>query len=134
MTPDIYDINLNYPDWQDDIDAITGEMRGELLAWALQDGFDELVSEPVACNRDENSRDMSNEQSWRRDGAEWLMNLFGDNRPTDKWIEQTRAMYWNYGKRWIQEELLKLDADYELQMSRPCDITVFKEWRDANGR
>lgn len=134
MTPDIYDINLNYPDWQDDIDAITGEMRGELLAWALQDGFDELVSEPVACNRDENGRDMSNEQSWRRDGAEWLMNLFGDNRPVDKWIEQTRAMYWNYGKRWIQEELLQLESDYVREMSRPCDITVFKEWRDANGR
>lgn len=134
MTPDIYDINLQYPNWQDDIDAITGEMRGELLGWALQDGYDELIPEPVACNRDKNGRDMSNEQSWRRDGAEWLMNLFGDNRPADKWIEQTRAMFWNYGKRWIQEELLQLDADYVREMSRPCDITVFKEWRDANGR
>jgi len=134
MTPDIYEINLHYPDWQDDIDAITGEMRGELLAWALQDGYDELIPEPVACNRDKNGRDMSNHQSWRRDGAEWLMNLFGDNRPTDSWIEQTRAMFWNYGKRWIQEELLQIEADYVQEMSRPCDITVFKEWRDANGR
>jgi len=134
MKPDIYEINLHYPDWQDDIDAITGEMRGELLAWALQDGFDELVSEAIVCNRDENGRDMSNAQSWRRDSAEWLMNMFTENRPADSWIEQTRAMHWNYAKLWIQEELMKIDADYVREMSYPCDITVFKEWRDANGR
>lgn len=126
MHIDIYELNLNYPGWQDDLDAITGEMRGEVIAWAFMQGFDELVSCAVFEMFWKN-----NEQSCRRDTAEWLMNLFNDNRGSDPWIKQTQDMLWNYGRETIYDWLIEEDGKHVTSMSIVDDLASYKEERDA---
>lgn len=131
MQIDIWQLSVDYHNWQENIDNITGEMRGELLAWAILNGHDELVSEAICCNCDDEGKHKSSGQSWRRDAAEWFMNMFSDNRTHDAWTLQTQAMHWNYAKFAIHEHLLLEEEAYRRQMSYRCDITAYKEALNA---
>ena len=47
MYVDIYDLNERFPGWQEDIDLIVGDTRGELVAWAFLNDYDEVMSTAV---------------------------------------------------------------------------------------
>lgn len=121
MYVDIYDLNQRFPGWQSDIHLIVGETRGELIAWAFLNDYNEIISTAVF---EEFYR--AGEQSCRKNMAEWLMNLFVDSQASGPWVEMTRDIFWcgcsDYLEKWLVEESHKHNA----QMGEPDDLATYK--------
>lgn len=126
MQIDIYELNLRFPGWLDDIDQITGEMRGELLAWAFLNDYDELVSTAVF-----EAFYKKAEGSCRLEIAEWLMNLYVDQGQPCAWMYQTREMFWEGTKAFLEKWLPRENARHIHSMSFRDDIEAYKEERNA---
>jgi len=125
MYIDIHELNLKYPGWHDCLDEIKGEMRGELVAWAFMNDYDEVVS-PAVWEAFHNN----NEQSCRRDIAEWLMNMYVDHDTPSAWLQKTRDLHWNGCKWFIEKYLPEEEAKYIASMSYGDDIEAYKRERD----
>jgi len=121
MYVDIYDLNERFPGWQSDIDLIVGETRGELVAWAFLNDYDEVMSTAIF----EVFYKVS-EQSCRKDMAEWLMNLFVDSQASGPWVDTTRDLYWD-GCRWFLEKYLVEESHkFNAEMGEPDDMSAYK--------
>jgi hypothetical protein len=127
MYVDIYDLNQRFPGWQSDIDLIVGEMRGELVAWAFLNDYDELMSTAIF-----EVFYKADDQSCRKDMAEWLMNLFVDSQASGPWVDKTRDLYWD-GCRWFFEKYLVEEShNHNAQMGEPDDLSAYKYERGVS--
>lgn len=125
MHIDIYDLCTRFPGWQDDLDVIVGETRGELVAWAFLNDYEEIVAPSIF-----EAFAKVNEQSSRRDIAEWLMNMYVDNGTPNAWLYQTRDLHWDACRWFLEKYLPEEEAKYVYEMSYRDDIAAYKEARD----
>ena len=121
MYVDIHDLNERFPGWQEDIHLIVGETRGELVAWAFLNDYDEIMSTAVF---EEFYRAAG--QSCRNYMAEWLMNLFVDSQASGPWVETTRDLFWCGCSAFLEEWLVKESHKFNAEMGEPDDLAVYK--------
>ena len=126
MQIDIYELNVKFPPWHECLDDIQGEWRGDLVAWAFMNGYDEIVAPAVFEAFHKN-----NEQSCRRDIAEWLMNLYVDQGDQNRWLQHTRELHWSGCKSFLEKYLPVEEAKYLASMGYEDDISVYKRERDS---